>query len=180
MAVKRLENHTDQLIDLPPIHGIEGDDGNLIDFPEGIRLQPGLNTVPQLYLDALHAQVRQVYDQLGRPRMAKPIKGQEAKPLLRYPGREAIAGLIAPVTYSTANGMRHGPRVTIFEPEQVADREDGPTAPATLPASENAALAIISVTDDRKALDRWMKQSKSPNIKVACQSKMASLAAKAT
>lgn len=173
----RIENHTDQLIDLPPIAGyeLERADGSyeLVDFPRGVRLVPGLTTVPVLYLDALRAQSRPVFDQLGRPRTER----KTGNALIRYPGREALAILVAPVTYTTANGRKFGPRVTIYEPDQVIDRPDGPPAPATLPASPQAAMTIVSVTDDKKALERWMKQTKDANVKVAIQSRLAALKA---
>ncbi len=177
MSVKRIENNTDQLVFLPPLTGVEtGQDAEgtpeYTDFPKGIRLQPGLNTVPNIYLEALHAERRQMCDKLGKPRVDK-----DGKPIYRYPGREAIAGLISPVTYTTANGRKFGPRITIYEPEQVADRADGPQAPATLPSNANAAMAIISVTEDRKALARWGKQARDANIKVAIQSRLAALQA---
>lgn len=174
---RRVENHTDQLIFLPPMVGVERerDDGEIdyVDFPKGIRLQPGLNTVPKFYLEALDAKESPMFDAQGAPR-----KGRDGKDLVRYPGREAIAMLIAPVTYTTASGRRFGARVTVHA-DPLAGRADGPQAPATLPDNQQAALAFIAACDDTAALQRWhsMYGKRRPDLGIKLQERLATLRA---
>jgi hypothetical protein len=171
MTVKKIENHTARFIDLPPILGIETgeEDGDFTDFPNGLRLQPGLNSVPVLYLDALAAQKRVMCDKMGRPRV-----GKKGEPLYRYPGLEIMAQLIAPVTIVTTQGTKISPQVTVYEDAQVG-REDGPAAPLTLPASAAAAKAIIAVTTERAALERWSKATKDSELKIIIATRLAGL-----
>jgi hypothetical protein len=170
MPTKKIENNTARFIDLPPILGIEtGDDGDFTDFPNGVRLQPGLNSVPDVYMDALRAQKRVMCDKMGRPRADK-----KGAPLYRYPGLEILSQLQTPVTIITVQGTKVGPQVTVFEDSQVG-REDGPPAPMTLPASADAANAIIAVTTERAALERWLKSTKDSTLKINISTRLAGL-----
>lgn len=173
MQTRRVENATDQLIFLPPINGVERAEGDYVDFPRGMKLVPGLNTVPQLYLDALHERKLMLHDANGKPR-----EGRDGKPLYRYPGREALAQLTAPVTYTTASGRRFGPRV-IVHADALEGRADGPQAPEVLPGNEQTALAFIAATDDAKALQRWLTANgkQRPGLAIAIQARLAALRA---
>jgi hypothetical protein len=118
-------------------------------FPSGLRLIPGLNTVPKLFMDE--------FQEHSAMTEATPVRAS----VLRYPGREVLEGLQAVVSYHTAEGPRTGPRITIYTDDQVG-REDGPIPPQDLKGiKEEAAIATIRVTSDKAALKRWSKDNRS-------------------
>ncbi len=136
--IKHIENHTSHLIILPCTDT----------FPNGVRLIPGLNSVPMDYFEELNAltkPAREVVTKSGLKKMTK----------LRYPGRDTLDKLLTPVRLVTARGEDFGPQITIYE--DVQDRPDGPPAPMVLPVNVEAAKAVIRTCSDRKALERWSK-----------------------
>lgn len=169
MSVKRIENNTDRFIHLPALVAVESDDQPPVDYHEGIRLSPGLNTVPARYLAALREEKLPVHDVLGRPKVTRT-----GEPVYRYPGREAMEQLLRPVNHTTARGRVFGPQITVYEDEQVG-REDGPTPPATLPSKTEAALALVAVCDHRPSLENWLRQTKDGSVKIAIQTRLQGL-----
>jgi hypothetical protein len=150
VSVKRIENNTAAIIVMPPYVDITGDPETSLDYPKGLNLVPGLNTVPVKYLEALDGTERQIHGKNGRPIPKR----------LRYPGREWLKDMLAPVSYNLPSGPVYGPRLTVHE-DPLVHREDGPPPPAVLPtANERAAMALINVTSDQNALRRWSKQPK--------------------
>ena len=118
-------------------------------FPAGVRLIPGLNTVPKLFMDEFNE-----HSALTESKPNKPG-------VLRYPGREVLADLQKVVQFYTAEGPRTGPRVTLYTDDQ-AGREDGPMPPQDLRGmKEEAAIATVRVTSDKAALKRWSKDTRS-------------------
>jgi hypothetical protein len=143
----RIENHTPRIILLPPL---EGTDENPDGFPYGIKLVPGLNSVPQQYLDALLA--REVPSEIGPGGKKRPN---------RFPGRELIAQLETAVYIYSVDGRSFGPQITVYSgaaAQTLADRADGPAAPLDLGAYEvEPALAMIKLVTDVAALKRYVK-----------------------
>lgn len=149
MSVVKIENNTGAYISLFPTES----------FPSGVRLGPGLNTVPALFLEEFRARsVR------GEGKNAKEI----------FPGQVALADLLAPVSYFTVAGRQFGPRITIYTDDQ-AGREDGPNPPFDLRGySEEQALVAVRVTKDPKVLKRWLTDSRQ-KIKEAVRGKLAEI-----
>lgn len=135
--VKRIEVHCDGAIQWPPTPS----------FPLGVKLLPGLNTVPQLYLD----------EWLSVTVDTEPVFVNGKKQVRqRCPGAEALEALQKPTTIRSVDGDRWGPRITIYEPDQVADRDDGPPLPASLVGlNPTIAKTLIERTRDKQALKRW-------------------------
>lgn len=137
-TIKHIENHTSHLIILPCTDT----------FANGLRLIPGLNSVPMDYfeeLEGLYKPPMEVRTKNGSKKMTKE----------RWPGKEALEKLLAPVRLVTARGEEHGPQITIYS--DIQDRPDGPPAPLNLPVNVDAAKAVIRQTADRAALVRWSK-----------------------
>lgn len=136
-TTQRIENHTSRFIVLPPTST----------FPKGVRLQPGLNTVPIKYIKQLEAVSRSGAD-------------EEGEVVVLFPGRKALADLQQTVSLHTARGMYHGPQITMYHPDDRAldGRDDGPPPPMTLPMNQDAAKAIVNATNNRTALERWSTQ----------------------
>lgn len=139
--IKRIENHTSAPIILPMTDS----------FPHGIRLLPGLNSVPTKYLDEL--------TEYAVVSSARVENNRKIPAVDRRPGQEVLADLQVPCTFPTANGDRYGQRVTIYE-DALEDREDGPPPPLALPSDKNVAKKLVELTTDRKALERWSKASR--------------------
>ncbi len=137
-SIKHIENHTSHLIILPCTDT----------FPNGLRMIPGLNSVPMDYFEELNETFKEV-------RSVTTKSGKEKKTKERWPGREALAKLLQPVRLVTARGEEHGPQITIYE--DIQDRPDGPPPPLNLPVNVEAAKAVIRQTADRAALLRWSK-----------------------
>ncbi len=138
-TIRRIENNTSACLTLPPVE----------EFPVGIRLMPGLNTVPIKYLDALESlEIEGV--QVRR-------KGVLVQTENEFPGQRALKLLQIPVRIVKASGETHGPQITIYD-DPLADREDGPPAPPMLPQNVDAAMAMVRATTNRAALKRWSEQ----------------------
>lgn len=142
-TIKRIENHTERFILLPPTPS----------FPQGVKLVPGLNTVTVKYLEELDERVLE----------SEPVKrgGRLIPGRKRYPAQEMWAQLQAHVSLMNTNGqITYGPQVTIYD-DIMADRQDGPPPPLALP-SNNKELAkrILAATTERKALERWASQGR--------------------
>lgn len=138
-TIKRIENNTSCYITLPPVD----------EFINGIRLMPGLNTVPIKYLEALEEfeLPAREFEKNGKKVMSKP----------EFPGRKALEQLQLNVRIVRAQGEHFGPQITIHE-DPMADREDGPPPPPSLPQNKDAAMALIRATTNRAALKRWSEQ----------------------
>lgn len=140
--VRRIENKTVTWIILPPTPS----------FPSGLKLVPGLNTVPTKYLDELDERVLETEP---TKRGGRLIPGKKVKPAQKMWER-----LTAPVHFLDDNGTRHyGPRV-IFYDDLMEDRQDGPPPPVNLPANREIAKKIIDVTTEKAALERWASQGR--------------------
>lgn len=147
-----IENNTSAFILLFPTDG----------FPQGIRLLPGNNDVPVRYLEELKEHAVTTEARGGKP---GPI---------RYPGREVLESLQTPITYYTVDGKVRGPRITIYERDQVA-RPEGPMAPIDLKAyKDEAAKIVIKTCSDKAALKRWMKDNRQ-EIAAAAGARLAEL-----
>lgn len=168
-TITHVENNTSHRINLPPAGK----------HPSGVRLLPGLNSVPTEYLDA----VRDVFKPGGKIRIGGQKFSQEdgstvimggkiVTALDRWPGREALELLQQPVRIVKADGVTFGPQITIYPDLQ--DREDGPPPPHFLPQNEDAAISIIQATTNKEALVRWSKIGKG-KIPQAAGTKLASL-----
>lgn len=166
-TIRRIENHTSRLIVLP----------STLSFPNGIRLIPGLNTVPVMYLEELEA--------YSTPAREVLVGGRKVQRKERFPGREVLEDLQKPVTRPNSersfhiaahNGLARysGPQITIY-PDAMEDRPDGPPPPEFLPTKKEQALPIIAVTTDRAALKRWSQQGRG-EVAQAAAAKLASLA----
>lgn len=152
--VLRIENNTARILGLPPT----------ITFPVGIRLIPGMNTVPVGYMaecDALEVETVNV---------AGKVNGK------RYPGREAVAGFLVKVKIvRPGEPNTTGPQITIFTDDQ-AGRPDGLPPPDELTDMKSEiALKMIELTDDKEALKRWLERDKRKVVKDAIQTKLAGL-----
>lgn len=165
---------------LPPVPGRS-------EWPNGITLPPGLNRVPQLYIDAWTNYSTAVTDSEGKPVIevvkekvsrevgdgkTKTVVTEEVevpRPARRYPGREAFAKLTQrAIRRVTANGVSYGPALTLHREGEI-DRNAplGPPPPVDLPANEKAAAEIIRLTVDREALERWKLYDARPDIRAA-------------
>ncbi len=151
--VLRIENNTARQLGLPPT----------TTFPVGIRLLPGMNTVPVGYMaecDALEVET--------------VVNGKVTGK--RYPGREAVADFQKRVKIIRPGEPNStGPQITVFTDDQ-AGRPDGlPPPDDLLDMKSEIALKMIELTDDKEALKRWFDRDKRKNVKEAAQSKLASL-----
>lgn len=147
--ILRIENNTERLLGLPPTQS----------FPAGVRLIPGLNTVPAGYMAELDAAEAETH-----------INGKPGPK--RFPGRDALALLLKPVKIVKTNGTHRGPQITVFTDEQ-AGRDDGPPAPEDLKdMKEAAAIKIVAVTNDREALKRWQGNDKRQGVQAAISAKL--------
>lgn len=158
-GVKKIENNTGRFIYLPPAD----------DFPAGIKLLPGLNTVPNRYMDQLLAKELKVLPKKGyEPKKGEPLK-------TRFPGRELIAQLQERVKIVTTDGAHFGPQITIYDAEQVGDRPDGPELPDFLDAyADKIALKLVENVDQLDKLEAWA-QDRRPEIASAAKGKLALL-----
>lgn len=150
---RRIENNTASIIYLPPYVEITDSLDTTIDFPRGLPLLPGLNTVPLKYLEALEALERPLCDKYGKP-VGKKV---------RFPGREVLKQLQEPVViYRPEGGSLLQPRITIHL-DPLAGRDDGPPPPAVLPTTnEKVALALVAATSNTAVLRTWSKQPRMP------------------
>ncbi len=148
--IKRVENNAPRIIIAPPTPS----------FPNGVKLLPGLNTLPNKYYQELM--------ELTPPPSYKHVVGQDGQPKMeayppRYPGRKWLEEMQKLVIIHTPDGRRHSPQLTFYY-EELPDREDGPEYPATLPSNEKAALALVNsvnpTPNGRKVLERWLGTSK--------------------
>ena len=147
--VLRIENHTHAFIYLFPTPS----------FPNGLRLVPGENDVPSLFMDEFQAHS-----------VVSEAPGGKPGPV-RYPGRDALAQLQEVVTINKVDGRTRGPRITIYTSAQ-AGHAEGPMHPIDLKAYQPAgALALIKVTTDKTALKRWSTDHR-PAVAAAATSKL--------
>ncbi len=178
-----IENHLSRLLILPPTES----------YPDGLRLVPGENLVPNRYLSELEAKEiilhkhTEVADADGNIQTRKLYAG------VRYPGREALEALEQPVpTYQgidlnkpesglrTYNGYYHGqsgqkytgPQITIHRRPETPEIE--PLLPPKLPENLGAALAVVAQTDDGRFLGRWLTDAKG-QLKAAIVARQAAL-----
>ncbi len=141
-TIKRIENHRDSLMWLPPTPS----------FPNGMKLIPGLNTVPVLYLDELMERELVVADRV--------VNGRKLNGGTRKPAERMLANLQKHVFITDVNGSRKfGPQITIYD-DIMSDRQDGPPPPPALPSNKVHAKKIIEVTTERAALKRWSEQGR--------------------
>ncbi len=135
----KIENHTERVISLPITDS----------HPEGKKLVPGENDVPDLYWSELMSYTSTpAADSQGRPR---PV---------RYPGREVIQSLKEPVKISLIGGSRHGPQITVYEQPGQAPDEPAPLPNDLRDMAEDVALAVIAATQNRGKLAEWSKDSR--------------------
>lgn len=154
MSTVKIENNTSRILLLPPLDGWE----------TGMKLLPGLNSVPLAYYEALN-------ELSVTP---APLANGTPRPV-RFPGREALSLLQQPVLIQTLEGRRHGPQITIFSAEQV-EREDGPVLPGDLAGYKpDVAIALVRTTSDRKVLRQWAKDSRQ-DVKAAVLARLQDLA----
>jgi hypothetical protein len=129
-------------------------------FPAGIRLLPGLNTVPTKYLEELKSHI--VASEGKNGKAGKPIS----------PGVLLLEDLQQSVRYVTMEGTKYGPRITIYSDDQ-AGREDGPVPPADLRGYTDAqALVAVKLTSDVNVLKRWASDPRR-DVKNAIAAKLA-------
>lgn len=119
------------------------------EFPRGLNLEPGMNTWPSKYEAACRA-------------TEKGAKKLEAF-FARHTKRVAIYG---------ANGTTFGPQLT-FLYEDLSALPEGPEPPASLPANEKAALAIVAATSHKHAdaLERWLAAGAKGTVRAAILAK---------
>lgn len=148
---KRVENNTTAFLFLPPTQT----------FHQGIKLAPGLNTVPTKYFEEAYAVER------------KEGAGKTAS--TKYPLREEIERLQVPVFMNHAvRGRVRQPFITIFDPDQVTvkDRPDGPPLEESLERYPvNAALALINHVSEVPYLEAWASD-KRMEVAVAARNKL--------
>jgi len=151
MATCKIENNTARLLGLPPTDS----------FPAGLRLVPGLNNVPEDYMEELQARV-----------LTPDPKSDGTPRPVRYPGREVLADLQIPVRIVTPDSITNGPQITIFTDDQVG-REEGPPAPHDLSKYDKleVALALVRSTRDRKALKEYTKDRR-PEVATAARERL--------
>jgi hypothetical protein len=142
-TIRRIENHMDHFLLLPPTPS----------FTRGLKLIPGLNTVPVLYLDELNQRVLEV--------PARKEGGRLLPESTRRPADKMWADLQQHVRRVSVNGSESwGPQITIYD-DIMADRQDGPPPPMTLPANNKTlAQKILAVTTERAAVERWAQQGR--------------------
>lgn len=139
MPTCKIENNTACLLGLPPTDS----------YPSGLRLVPGLNNVPEEYMEELQS----------RSVMPEPKADGTPRPA-RYPGREALAAFQIPVRIVTPDSVTTGPQITIFTDDQ-AGREEGPPAPTDLGKyDDKVAVALVRSTKDRKALKAYTQDKR--------------------
>lgn len=147
---KRIENHTEHFILLPTTPT----------FPKGLKLIPGLNTVPVKYLDQLMERELEVPARKQGGRLLPAEK--------RRPAERMWARLQQHVRLVNVLGHEsYGPQVTIYE-DIMADRQDGPPPPIALPlANKELCKRILAVTTERAALERWASQGRTEVAELA-------------
>lgn len=157
-----IENHTDRAIYLPAVEAWsdpedERPDAPIYNWSDGIRLVPGPNNVPDLYLKAyLSIEV----DTVNTPKTGKR----------RKPGAENLAALQKPTNIYSYNGNRFGPQITVYPKGAAVD--ENKVLPRDLSAMrDEQALAAIDVINDRSALERYSKDPR-PKIATAAKSKL--------
>jgi hypothetical protein len=108
------------------------------EFQNGLQLQPGLNIWPSKYEAACRA----------TERGAKKLEAFFARHTKRVP-------------IYTGTGTTYGPQLT-FLYEDLSNLPEGPEPPASLPANEKAALAIVAACSPKHvdALERWLLTAK--------------------
>jgi hypothetical protein len=93
----------------------------------------------------------------------------------RYPGKELIASLLQRVKIVTSDGTHYGPQITIYEPEQVANRPDGPELPDFLDNySDKIAIKLIENVEQADKLESWATDRRS-EVASAAKAKLALL-----
>lgn len=148
----KIENHTERLITLP----------NIDPALPPITLAPGLNNVPNQYLEAV--------DKLA----------SEGKP-----GRkQAIEALQQPVMLWLRAGPRRGPQITVYADDQVT-RDDGGNFPHDLNGkAKQVAVGFIraAVAEGRRqVLEQWLDaagRTMDKDVKTELQDAIATLKAK--
>lgn len=172
-------NQTRSFVHLPPVPR----DGR---WPTGIRLIPGLNRVPSLYLEALKAASTPVFDEGGRPitvdedvvredAKGKPVTYREKKPVVRYPGREALAELAErKIRLTGPRGVFTGTQIVIHAPGEIDENAaDGPLPPDTLPENPVHAAKVVESCSDREALERWLESESRDEVASAIRARLA-------
>lgn len=151
MPTCKIENNTACLLGLPPTES----------FPSGLRLVPGLNSVPEDYM--LELKTRAVNPEPRADGTPRPV---------RYPGQEALDAFQVPVRIVTPDGTHTGPQITIYTDDQ-AGREEGPPPPHDLSKYEKpeVAIALVRSTRDRKALKEYTKD-KRPAVAAAARERL--------
>jgi hypothetical protein len=160
--VRKIENHRPSFIFLP----------NTESFPDGIRLIPGMNSVPEKYMTELFdfEIVRFKTDVVKRDKDGNRVGGTQA-----FPGRETLEQLQQPVRILRYEGNTTSPQITVYPEGAVLDVEDGPRLPHDLGEYEPApALTLIRVISDKEALKRWTKDPRK-EIASAAQTRISSL-----
>jgi hypothetical protein len=166
-GVKRIENNTEHLINLPPVESAP-------DFPNGIKLWPGITTVPLKYWAALEA-----YEP-GTPLRCSPNPEdrEKYKPSNKRPGLDTIKYLLTPTKIVKADGTFFGPQITVYDPDQ-CDRPDGAPLPDTLAAyNDQTALRLIANVNNRDVLEKWARAETDPRrgeVRQAATTKLATL-----
>ncbi len=176
--IVHITNNTRSLVHLPPVQG------NRL-WLTGPRLIPGLNRVPRAYLEALAAVTATVHDAGGRPVVqevevetlndkGKPVTIREKQPVLRYPGRDALARLTTQrVRLVGARGPFMGTAITVHADGEIDENApEGPAAPASLPENETHALKLVEATSDREALQRWLSEETRATVSTALRARL--------
>lgn len=152
-GVRRIENNTERLITLTAVPSAP-------EFPLGVKLWPGLTTVPNKYLVALEES--EPFEVMAAKLSPHADERAKYRPSTRRPGRDVLEHLLTPCKIVKADGVFFGPQITIYEPEQ-CDRPDGPPMPDTLLAyNETTALMLIERINDAKLLLQWAKAETDP------------------
>lgn len=159
-----IENRTGRLIVLSPTYS----------FQRGVRLVPGLNRVPELYLSEA--------EQYELPAADAVVAGRRIRLPARKPIMDTLAELQKPLwrpgsarRYRAVHGFYDGPQIVIHSDASMFEgRDEGPLAPDFLPDDERLALAIVANTSDRTALTRW-KAFASDTLQAALARRLANL-----
>jgi hypothetical protein len=176
IGVKKIENNTERLINLPALESCP-------QFPTGIRLWPGITTVPNQYWRALEeyspdTQILCGDDSERRLAFLDAVAQGKRTRSSKRTGMDTIKYLLTPTKIVKADGIFHGPQITVYEPEQ-CDQDDGPRLPPTLEAyKEDIALKLIAHVRNKEALLAWAKGETDPrrsSIKQAALARAASL-----
>lgn len=160
--VAKVENNTAHLITLAPTPS----------FPNGVTLRPGLNPLPEFYLEEAAEVVGQrVPKGAKKDPKTKRWATEEYKPVLA-----AFEELQKPVRFFTIErGWQTGPQITVYTAEQAPDRPDGPVPPESLEHLKDlAALKCIELMNDVEVLKRWARDSRK-NVANMAQSRIAAL-----